>query len=59
MKIQIRKPLVQRKKVKHGVKALRYPIFRCLCPELSDEEFLAMRATVCGSLFKPGVVVYA
>lgn len=35
----------------HGVKALKYPIFRFLCPELSDDEFEGMRHVVCGWLF--------
>jgi hypothetical protein len=37
--------------VEHGLSALKYPVFRALCPELSDEEFEGMRTVVCGWLF--------
>lgn len=30
---------------------LKYPIWHCLCPELSLEEFKAMQAVVCCFLF--------
>lgn len=35
----------------HGEQVLMYPIFRNLCPELSDDEFEGMRIIVCGWLF--------
>lgn len=37
-----------------GFEALQYPVFRFLCPNLSDEEFEGMRTVVCGWLFGAG-----
>ena len=41
----------QRPQTHTNFEALQWPIFRVMCPEMSDEDHEAMRTVVCGWLF--------